>query len=252
MFDREMIKYVIIFFLLSILVYWIGYHAGSRLEEFETSGEVEIAGILRKLIQMSMFNTPPDRYYERAKEEFGSKAPLVHDIDSLYKILMTLKLPKYEVGFDCSESSAILEWILEGYGFKTYIAKAEWAPPGSKYPGGHTWVVVELDNKDRVAIEATLLAENRYNPPGIIVDPSLKYLKYSYIYRSNSDALDFQKPIIMEQANYYYGEYDELWDSIYEPTRGELQGDAIVFTPISEFDWWNHPYYVNFKKKFGW
>lgn len=60
----------------------------------ETSGEVEIAGILRKLIQMSMYNVPPDGYYERAKEEFGSKAPLVHDIDSLYKILMSVKLPK--------------------------------------------------------------------------------------------------------------------------------------------------------------
>ena len=252
MFDRELAKYANIFFLLSILVYWLGYPAGSKLEELETSGEVEIAGILRKLIQMSMFNVPPDRYYERAKEEFGSKAPLVHDIDSLYKILMSVKLPEYEAGFDCSESSAVLEWILEGYGFKTYIAKAERAPPGSKYPGGHTWVVVELDNKDRVAIEATFLAENRYNPPGIIVDPSLKYLEYSYIYQSYSDALDFQKPIIMEQANYYYREYDRLWDSIYEPTKGELKEDAIIYTPISEFDWWNHPYYASFKKKFGW
>jgi len=137
----------------------------------------------------TILNFLPDRYYERAKEVYGSKAPKIHDINTLYNVLITIKLPRYEMDFDCSESSAALEWILEGYGFKTYIASADVAPPGARNPGRHTWVIVELDNHDRVAIEATMLAENRYRPPGIIVDPSQKYLQYSYIYQEYKECL---------------------------------------------------------------
>jgi len=67
------------------------------------------------------------------------------------------------------------------------------------------------------------------------------------------DFINYKENINLEaQTKYYYEGYNRLWNSLYEPTKGELQGDVVVYTPISEFDWWNHPYYDSLKERFGW
>lgn len=128
----------------------------------------------------------PEGYYEAAR----NYAPKVekHDRETLEKLLMNLTLPPYKMNyFDCSESSSFLEWYLEGAGFHTYI--------GASLSLQHAWVIVELDNGDWVAVEATMLTKNHYNPPGIIDAKNSYYYNPPKLYENPGQAISFMNDI---------------------------------------------------------
>jgi hypothetical protein len=45
------------------------------------------------------------------------------------------------------------------------------------------WLIVELDNGEKVAIESTFFTQDSFHPPGIIMGKNKKYKRYSYLYR---------------------------------------------------------------------
>jgi len=160
------------------------------------------------LIQIIRYNLGgeaflPEGYYATAKEY----APKVskHDRETLTKILMSVKLPTYKRDkFDCTEASAYLEWYLEGAGFHTYIARSSSLT--------HAWVIVELDNRERVAIEAVFLTENNYKPPGIINESNTYYYYPPKLYENPGQMISFVNSIKYPGSLKY---------------------------PRSEIDWWN-------------
>jgi len=124
----------------------------------------------------------PEGYYSAAKDY----APKVnkHDRETLEKLLMEIKLPPYKRNvFDCTEASSFVEWYLEGAGFHTFIA--------CSLSIHHAWVIVELDNHERVAIEATMLTENNYNPPGIIDNSNTYYYFPPKLYENPGQMISF-------------------------------------------------------------
>ncbi len=217
----------------------------------------------------------PKNYYEIADKIYPK---VKHEnISTLYHILLTIKLPPYSKNYDCSDSSAQLEWILEGYGFKAYLATSPYPPPGSNGTTGHMWVMVRLENGNMVAIESTLLTKNNYHPPGIIMGKDRKYLKYSYMYhdyitylkkysnkkygkyalpKNFTDFIEhYYVPPITDckldlMAHYYYNP-PILCDSPEDYVTGIKKGNKIYYIPISQFDWWDNPYnkYIYSHKK---
>ncbi len=111
-----------------------------------------------------IMNKFPKRYYKISDEMYPDV--IKKDLNTLEYILNTIKLPRYKKNYyDCSEVSCQLEWILEGYGFKTYIATNS----------NHAWVLVQLDDGKMVAVESTLLCENNYCP-----SQAIRYEDYPY------------------------------------------------------------------------
>ncbi len=152
--------------------------------------------------------------------------------------------------FDCSETSAMLEWLLEGAGFNASIASTSGT-------FGHSWVLVTLANGDVVAIESTTLTQNYYAPPGIIEKPEGHFREYTYEYRMFLDwkeeyppslynydpNITFEKwkeeyllptiqPIGIPSRSTYYNP-----PKIYSSPEDAMKGAVII--PKSEWDWWN-------------
>lgn len=100
---------------------------------------------------------------------------------------------RYEPGvFDCSESSAYVEWALENAGFDAQIAHGP--TPWSPTSGFHSWVIVNTQTQ-QVAIEATI--------------------RPRIVYKDQWSATAWQ--------NYHHG-YFALYDNIYEAIRhGNIQ-----------------------------
>ncbi|MCB2172942.1 hypothetical protein KQH65_09420, partial [archaeon] len=117
----------------------------------------------------------PDYYYSFArkyvKETYG--LPEDHSIESLFHFLSKLQFPVYSANsFDCSDSSALLEWLLEGAGFQAYLVEND----------SHMWVQV-ITSDGLVAIEATNLCSGEsYGPPGIVDNLAGDYEIYTYEY----------------------------------------------------------------------
>lgn len=94
-----------------------------------------------------MYSVPPGYYRTDAYPNHRNT------LSELKRFLsQELRPPKgYSKGvFDCSESSAYLEWALEDAGFNAYIAVGWW----SGYTR-HAWVIVYTSDGHKVAIEAT-------------------------------------------------------------------------------------------------
>lgn len=115
----------------------------------------------------------------------------------------------YEAGiWDCSESSAYLEWALENVGFDAYIAVGP--DPRNLSNTTHAWVIVYTTDNDEVAIEATALRVANVKSwfsgvPGIVAldDPG--------------------------GENYYYG-YNHLYENIYQCISS--------YGSNKEWNWW--------------
>ena len=158
----------------------------------------------------------PEGYYKAAKEY----APKVskHDGENLTKLLMGIKLPPYKRDvFDCTEASSFLEWYLEGAGFHTYIA--------CSLSIHHAWVMVELDNHEKVAIEATMLTENNYHPPGIVNCSNSYYYFPPKLYENPGQMVSFVNSI-RYPGNVKYSR--------------------------SEIDWWNSEPFASMKPFKNW
>jgi len=129
--------------------------------------------------------------------------------------------PAYSMNvFDCSESSALLEWLLEGAGFDASIAVSSFY---ETFP--HTWVIVNLSDGKSVNIEATYFAQNYYNPPSIV---------------SGWQPLGFGSGV-------NYDNPAEVFDSPIDATKR-----LIVYIEKSEWDWWNAAPYNNLEPFSEW
>jgi hypothetical protein len=114
--------------------------------------------------------------------------------------------------FDCSESSAYLEWALENAGFDAHIA---FGPiPDDPDSGYHAWVIVYTE-RNQVAIEATALTSEHKFLPSFRLRPS------GIIYSND--------PLVPGWYNYYEG-YDNLFQNIYQAIHS--------FGTTEEWNWW--------------
>jgi hypothetical protein len=102
------------------------------------------------------------------------------NVEDLTYFLSQIPLREYELDkFDCSESSAFVEWLCEGAGFHALIATGYAIDSYLGIPQRHAWVVVKLPCGDMVPIEATTLTipsrsdkfAPYYDPPSIYETP---------------------------------------------------------------------------------
>ncbi len=199
----------------------------------------------------------PIGYYDAAKSYVSSHYHLDtgKTIDDLASFLNQIELHSYvEDLFDCSESSCMLEWLLEGAGYETEIANTSFS---ELFP--HMWVLVKLDNRHDVAIEATSLTiGGYYAPPGIVDTSDGQYTTYTsdylmflqwkeqyppdiYDYDPNITFEEWQKQYLMwvpslgiPSVETYYNP-PNIYSNLEELTANQWN----YYIPISECDWWN-------------
>jgi len=169
--------------------------------------EVENAN-LRTLLQQYE-QVPHDYYYSTA---FGyhsnTYAELCDFLDHEFGSTRS-----YEPGvFDCSESSAYLEWALENAGFDTQIAVGP--TPWDQNSGYHAWVIVNT-KEHRVAIEATALTG---------------WDKFFSIFLFRTVGIVYSDDWLVPGSQNYYDGYDRLYNNIYEAVRHDRS--------IHEWNWW--------------
>lgn len=178
--------------------------------------------------------SPPslrNAYYYGCAESYVPKEYQVPDnkgMEGLIFFLNQIELPKYvEDEFDCSECSSLVEWLLEGAGFHTYIAQTV---PQSDYVVPHTWIQVETED-GLVAIEATELTNGwsdcgSIKSWGIVSKPDGAYMELTYQYRCEYQLfLDWKEKF--SSAEY-------VWDrSIpFEEWRREYTGPSVEIIVI--------------------
>jgi len=187
----------------------------------------------------------PKRYYKIARK-MCKNPPKAHNIKTLRKTLMEIKLPKYRWRkFNCSKCSVCLDWYLKGAGFRTYLV--------SSRRFNHMWLLVHLDDGKKVAVEATLLTENFYNPPGIIDEkerhsnsrnytspPSLGGSLLGTVLSIMTFILGCgisvgTKYCILPMKKKEYFKYHRMFKSIYNASNHYRRG----------LDWWRAPSYRN-------
>lgn len=207
-------------------------------------------------------------YYYKVSEEVtitNFDIPQQKNIEGLNNLLNQIVLRKYEKQsiFTCSESTSILEWILEGSGFNTKIATNQ---DLSKIPKEnkeyHSWLIVQLENGDQVAIETTYLTKNNYHPPGIIETKNGKYRKYSTKWRMyqkwkknnyeityNKWKEKYQVDKIIWDPNYYNPQ--EIKENPQEYIEGETINNTKYYVSRNNFDWWNADPYNQSKNEYS-
>jgi hypothetical protein len=166
-----------------------------------------------------LFAQMPPNYYNAARNYVAANYNPTGEknIVNLVAFLNQIQLRDYAKDvFDCSESSAMLEWLLEGAGFNASIAS------NPSYTNGHTWVLVTLIDGETVAIESTSLTANYYASPGIIEAPDGRFGEYAHEH--------LQSPGIPTRETYYNPpkKYTSLEDALKDPIISN-----------SELDWWN-------------
>jgi len=155
--------------------------------------------------------------YEEVPQDYYSSNIFLHHSNTYSELCHFLKsevvLPRdYKAGvFDCSESSAYLEWALENAGFDAVIVDGlnPITPEDGRH---HAWVIAYTEDPYRVAIEATALTggTSYYNQfssrtPGIV-------------YLSDPGG-----------ENYYNG-YECLYENIYQCVSSHMC--------VQEWNWW--------------
>lgn len=161
---------------------------------------------LRSLL--ALYESLPDDYY--SVDAFMRHSNTYEELREF--LSYEFALPRgYETGvFDCSESSAYLEWALEIADFDADIVVGP--TPWSQNSGRHAWVIAHTDDGYRVAIESTALSGSHWlslflgRTPGVV-------------YKNDSQISGWQ--------NYYEG-YDHTFGNIYLAARYDLK----------QFNWW--------------
>lgn len=163
---------------------------------------------LRSLLEQ--YEQVPHDYYSAGAFAHHSNTytELCHFLDSEF-----VSPRKYEVDvFDCSESSAYLEWALENAGFDAWIASGP--TPWDPSSGYHAWVIV-YTKEYRVAIEATALTG---------------WDKFFSIFLFRTPGIVYSEdPLVSGSQNYYDG-YDRLYKNVYEAIRHDRS--------IGQWNWW--------------
>ena len=214
----------------------------------------------------------PSYYYGWAEKYVSTEyqIPENKDIEGLIFFLDQIEFPEYVKGeFDCSECSSLLEWLLEGAGFHTYIAQKS-----DLITSGHSWIQVEIEDRI-VAIEATTLTKGwghggSIKPWGIVsmsdgtyrnltyeyryeyqmfLDWKEKYSSSSYVWNRNitfsewKDEYTLSLPPLPQigipsKAQYYYSYLG------YESPIPFVEENMRIFS-TDEYDWWNVDPYAN-------
>ena len=181
----------------------------------------EIANLERELDtlrdSLKLYEQVPHGYYNTHK--YNDQSNTIRALENF--LAYDFKLPaSYKEGdFDCSESSACLEWALEDAGFNAWIVVGP-SPWGEG--GYHAWVIV-YTKEYTVAIEATALTG------GLI--SRLTYLLLG-------DALGVIYSGDQYGDGYYHG-YDTRYKNIYQAIKD--------YRGVGEWDWWRR-YWWSFTK----
>lgn len=218
----------------------------SREEEGEYS--LEVGGLSTSVEVVNPANNPIEypEYYYGVAEDYVQKnfdVPQEKNIEGLATFLNEVKLPTYVEGeFDCSDSSAVVEWLLEGTGFDVKIASN--SRLGEMVVNSHTWVMVSLSDGRKVAVEATYLAEgSNYYPPAIVEAPNGDFEYYSY--ESYYDRRHPNKYLTGSVWDLDYYNPVVTYDSPKPLVEGKMIGNTRYYMKESEFDWWNESYFKN-------
>ncbi|MEW6770259.1 MAG: hypothetical protein AB1330_02585 [Bacillota bacterium] len=142
-----------------------------------------------------------------------------HTTEDLYDFLNhRFFLPRAceEEVFDCSEAAAMLEWALETAGFNAYIAAGNC--PWNPKEGRHAWVLVDTDEGQRVAVEAT-----------VFTGKAGFFEKLWRWFSGRTRGVVY--PGDRDYENYHKG-YDHLFPDIYRAVRG---GFGLG---LGQFNWW--------------
>lgn len=168
-------------------------HTFTQLQLSHNELESENAD-LRTILQQ--YEQVPNDYYYSGGFAYHSNtyAELCNFLD--YEFQPTL--PYERSVFDCTESSAYVEWALENAGFDAKIAGG--ATPWSQTSGFHSWVIVNTQTQ-QVAIEATI--------------------RPRIVHKDQWDVTTWQ--------NYQHGYY-ALYENIYEAIR--------FGGPVWTWNWW--------------
>lgn len=154
----------------------------------------------------------PATYY-RVASPYGRYQ---NTLAGLRNFLETFYLPRRPEGrlnelnaFDCSDSSAMLEWALTVSGFKASIVVGPC--PWDKTLGPHAWVIVHCDDAT-AAVEATALTKREF------LERLFSWSTPGLIYSNNPHA-----------AN-YYGGYTTEYPDLYAAVRASGS--------VKEWEWW--------------
>ncbi len=159
---------------------------------------------------VSEYENVPHSYY--SIDAFEPHSNTWEELDHF--LTYEFRLPrKYEQGvFDCSESSAYLEWALETAGFDAEIASGP--TPWDTTSGYHAWVIAYYEGR-RAAIEATALTGKHY---------------LGYLYWNRIPGVVYKGDEIFSGWENYYEGYDETYKNIYYAIRDDYTTE--------EWDWW--------------
>lgn len=156
------------------------------------------------------YENVPHSYY--STDAFSLHSNTFEELNQF--LLYEFRLPRgYEEHvFDCSESSAYLEWALESAGFDAEIVSGPtpWEPTS----GYHAWVMVYCEG-NRAAIEATWLTGKHY---------------LGYLYWNRIPGVVYSKDRFIDHWENYYDGYDETHKNIYFVIRD--------YGTTGEWDWW--------------
>lgn len=184
----------------------------SNLQNQISALESQIHALERELDELEdlldLYRNVPSGYYNT--HSFRDRSNTVWELEDF--LAFEFKLPTaYEKGrFDCSESSAYLEWALEDAGFNAWIVCG---PTPWSGEGKHAWVHV-FTEEYVVAIESTALT-------GSLIS------KLSYLLFRDAQGVVY---IDDEYGWQYYHDYDERFKNIY----GVVEND----NSIRDWDWW--------------
>lgn len=158
---------------------------------------------------IALYENVPYGYYQT--NQFSNHANTVGELEDF--LAYEFELPtEYEKGvFDCSESSAYLEWALEDAGFNAWIISGPTPWGGSGY---HAWVHV-YTTQYTVPIESTALTG------GLI--SKLKYLLFR-----DAPGIVYSDD---EYGQQYYHGYDSRFENIYAAVKDDKS--------IREWNWWS-------------
>jgi hypothetical protein len=159
---------------------------------------------------MSEYEKVPHSYY--SADAFEPHSNTWEELDHF--LTYEFRLPrKYEENvFDCSESSAYLEWALETAGFNADIVTGPtpWEPSS----GYHAWVMVYCEG-NRAAVDATWLTGKHY---------------LGFLYWDRIPGVIYAEDRFIDYWQNYYEGYDDTYKNIYHTIR-----DSGV---TGEWDWW--------------
>jgi hypothetical protein len=159
---------------------------------------------------VSEYEKVPHSYYSTDAFELHSNTweELEHFLTYEFRLPARYK----EDVFDCSESSAYLEWALESAGFDAEIVVGP--TPSDPTSGYHAWVIVHCGGY-RAVIEATALTGKHY---------------LGYLYWNRIPGVVYSKDRFIDHWENYYEGYDDTYKNIYFAIRD--------YGATGEWDWW--------------